>query len=626
MADKEGTKLISEIIVVSQVPCVCKTGPGMIPTPYQIISKFDKAVDTATSVNFTGNPVFKSDSHISNCIGNEPGTGGGIVSGVNKGVCRPTSWSKTVRVQGKWVVRHDDPFVMNCAGPKGPSNTIGKVIYIKFVQLAKVNSDGTIEVERKGEWNDSEGSVHTLESSEKYDAQGNLKEAQINIKSDYKDNTSLDIERQLLDNNVTLKERGELGPVLFYSPILPETPAEKSWIDSFADAASATGKQIVGFGEGVVTTAIIEPIKGLYTIGKGTLRTIYDLEFGHLTSHIDDLPSWMPNRQRGIETLENTGKIVGTLGSGIYDISMGTTLPPELSAEIRNRFPWLPNQERGKETLKPIWDGITQPIVNEWTSGNYGKASGMVVGEFADVLLGEKGISKIAKLKYLNKLADTVKALNKVDFLKFTDDLHNLGKLDELVDVAKKADRLDELIDLGKLTPDEIDKLKKAGKLTDEQAEIAEKAYRSSDGVIIHAQLKGENILLKNMKKKKIKYSKRTKKAREKLRNQFNNNEREAFLKDIANDPKKVEKLKKSGLTDIDMKLMKDGKVPDGFQVHHKVPLDDGGTNSFDNLVLMKNDPYHKALTNLQNSLTKGMKPGDTQYFDWPIADGFIYP
>jgi len=28
------------------------------------------------------------------------------------------------------------------------------------------------------------------------------------------------------------------------------------------------------------------------------------------------------------------------------------------------------------------------------------------------------------------------------------------------------------------------------------------------------------------------------------------------------------------------------------------------------NQVLIKNDPYHKVITNEQNSLTKGMKPG----------------
>ncbi len=47
--------------------------------------------------------------------------------------------------------------------------------------------------------------------------------------------------------------------------------------------------------------------------------------------------------------------------------------------------------------------------------------------------------------------------------------------------------------------------------------------------------------------------------------------------------------------------LIEDGLVPDGWQVHHKLPLDQGGTNDLENLVLIKNDPYHKVITNEQN-------------------------
>ncbi|WP_317451540.1 HNH endonuclease [Pseudoalteromonas maricaloris] len=43
-----------------------------------------------------------------------------------------------------------------------------------------------------------------------------------------------------------------------------------------------------------------------------------------------------------------------------------------------------------------------------------------------------------------------------------------------------------------------------------------------------------------------------------------------------------------------------DGKVPKGWQVHHKIPLDDGGTNSFNNLVLIRNSPEHSVFTTYQ--------------------------
>ena len=88
-----------------------------------------------------------------------------------------------------------------------------------------------------------------------------------------------------------------------------------------------------------------------------------------------------------------------------------------------------------------------------------------------------------------------------------------------------------------------------------------------------------------------------------------------------------MEQLKKAGLTNTDIQMMKDGLVPSGYQVHHKIPLDGGGTNSFDNLVLIKNDPYHKVITNTQNSLTKGLLEGDSVMIDnWPIPEGNIYP
>ncbi len=51
---------------------------------------------------------------------------------------------------------------------------------------------------------------------------------------------------------------------------------------------------------------------------------------------------------------------------------------------------------------------------------------------------------------------------------------------------------------------------------------------------------------------------------------------------------------------------MKQGLVPDGYQVHHKVPLGDIGTKDF------SNDPSHRVLTNSHRGLTKGMQVGES--------------
>ncbi|UXM89199.1 T7SS effector LXG polymorphic toxin [Bacillus subtilis] len=150
--------------------------------------------------------------------------------------------------------------------------------------------------------------------------------------------------------------------------------------------------------------------------------------------------------------------------------------------------------------------------------------------------------------------------------------------------------------------------------------------YKSAGSDDFVGTLKGEQVLLKGVKVKEISYTKRSPEETAKLRRKFNSSIKKQFLKGLSNDPNKVKKLKKAGLTDKDIARMKDGLNPKGYQVHHKLPLDDGGTNDMDNLILIKNDPYHKAITNEQNSLTKGLAPGETKKINWPIPNGEIYP
>ncbi|WP_316274374.1 T7SS effector LXG polymorphic toxin [Bacillus halotolerans] len=157
----------------------------------------------------------------------------------------------------------------------------------------------------------------------------------------------------------------------------------------------------------------------------------------------------------------------------------------------------------------------------------------------------------------------------------------------------------------------------------DEKNSVLYKSAGSDDFV---GTLKGEQVLLKGVKVKEISYTKRSPEETAKLRRKFNSSIKKQFLKGLSNDPSKVKKLKKAGLTDKDIARMKDGLNPKGYQVHHKLPLDDGGTNDMDNLILIKNDPYHKAITNEQNSLTKGLTPGETKKINWPIPNGEIYP
>lgn len=73
------------------------------------------------------------------------------------------------------------------------------------------------------------------------------------------------------------------------------------------------------------------------------------------------------------------------------------------------------------------------------------------------------------------------------------------------------------------------------------------------------------------------------------------NSVRPAWLRSIAASNR--QELLAAGLSAATVDSMAvDGKVPPGFQVHHRLPLDDGGTNHFSNLILMRNDIEHTAI------------------------------
>lgn len=139
----------------------------------------------------------------------------------------------------------------------------------------------------------------------------------------------------------------------------------------------------------------------------------------------------------------------------------------------------------------------------------------------------------------------------------------------------------------------------------------------------VQLSTKGQLITLTNVTNIEFTYIKRNQADTIALRNKFNSSERKNFLKFLAKDK---ELLKAKGFSDADIRAIENGYVPDNYQVHHKYPLDDSGTNDFDNLVLIKNAPYHKAITAYQNAVTNGMSPGDSRIIDWYIMNGNIYP
>ncbi len=160
-------------------------------------------------------------------------------------------------------------------------------------------------------------------------------------------------------------------------------------------------------------------------------------------------------------------------------------------------------------------------------------------------------------------------------------------------------------------------------------------------------KLRGDDVTLTGVKTRPLTYIKRAAADREALRKEFESTRRYArgtnknmnprpvaenrsnFLKGLANDPTKEAALKAAGIDNHGIALMKQGNVPDPrvWEVHHKLPLDDGGTNAPDNLVLTRIDPYHRVITNEQKTLTGSLTHGKTsQVQGWPVPDGFVYP
>lgn len=101
----------------------------MVPIPYMILSKLDWSETTVENVELTGMKAFNMKSRTNKVTGDEPGTKGGVKSGVNRGYCRPISKKTNIFVDGAELIQNDNMYDMNCAGPNGPGNTVGKLVY-----------------------------------------------------------------------------------------------------------------------------------------------------------------------------------------------------------------------------------------------------------------------------------------------------------------------------------------------------------------------------------------------------------------------------------------------------------------------------------------------------------------
>ena len=137
---------------------------------------------------------------------------------------------------------------------------------------------------------------------------------------------------------------------------------------------------------------------------------------------------------------------------------------------------------------------------------------------------------------------------------------------------------------------------------------------------------KGNPVTLKDVEVREINYTRRSRESLDELRKKFDSSVRKNYLKSIGSDPEKVKVMKAAGLSDAQIAKIAQGAVPKGYNVHHKIPIDDGGTNDFSNLVLIRNNSEHYTITNAQRDLTSEIPYGETAKIEFPVPPSFLYP
>jgi hypothetical protein len=132
---------------------------------------------------------------------------------------------------------------------------------------------------------------------------------------------------------------------------------------------------------------------------------------------------------------------------------------------------------------------------------------------------------------------------------------------------------------------------------------------------------KKAHVLLEDVNVSELNYVRRDRAEYAALRGEFNSSVRPNFLKSLSTHPDALSTFDSNNLL-----RLADGKVPSGWQVHHKIPLDDSGTNALDNLILIQNSPYHSALSKTQTIITKNLPYNASINVLWPSPNGVIYP
>lgn len=103
-------------VVTSPDVCLTPIGNSVVPVPYVNVARSVHTSNGSKTVTVNGNPIMLKDSCFSESSGDEPGTAGGISSGVTKGKAKFVNYSFDVFIEGRPVCRRLDPMVSNLSG------------------------------------------------------------------------------------------------------------------------------------------------------------------------------------------------------------------------------------------------------------------------------------------------------------------------------------------------------------------------------------------------------------------------------------------------------------------------------------------------------------------------------
>ena len=93
--------------------CITPAAPSPIPIPYPNIGQASDTAQGPTTVVTDGQMPMVKGSVYSRSSGDEPGTNGGVMSGVNMNVCEFLLYSFDVKFEGNNVCRLGDPLWHN---------------------------------------------------------------------------------------------------------------------------------------------------------------------------------------------------------------------------------------------------------------------------------------------------------------------------------------------------------------------------------------------------------------------------------------------------------------------------------------------------------------------------------